>query len=339
MTLNEIWAAARPRLAPKCRACPVCDGRACRGEIPGCGAMGDGSSWTACTEFLARVKLRMDTLHECWKPDASAELFGVKLAAPLCLAPIGGMAHNYNNAITEEHWTLCAVDGAKRAGILPFTGDGAPEEYEMGLAAARANGGFDVPTIKPWRDNGKIIARAQECAALGCPAVACDVDAAAFANMGAAVGQVGAKSPADLEEICAAVPVPFIAKGVMTGEGARKCAGSGCAGIVVSTHGGRVISSAQATGEALIEIRRAVADSLTVIVDGGVRTGADIFKLLALGADAAMIGRPFFVAAVGGGAEGVRLYADTKLAELENVMIMTGCRSIGEIGPDKISLG
>ena len=100
MTLNEIWAAARPRLAPKCRACPVCDGRACRGEIPGCGAMGDGSSWTACTEFLARVKLRMDTLHECWKPDASAELFGVKLAAPLCLAPIGGMAHNYNNAIT-----------------------------------------------------------------------------------------------------------------------------------------------------------------------------------------------------------------------------------------------
>ena len=83
MTLDEIWAKAREMMGPNCRACPVCNGKACRGEVPGVGAMGDGSSWTACTEFLERVKIRMDTLHEPWSPDASVELFGVRLSAPV----------------------------------------------------------------------------------------------------------------------------------------------------------------------------------------------------------------------------------------------------------------
>ena len=71
MTLDEIWARARTLMAPNCRACPVCNGKACRGEVPGAGAMGDGSSWTVCTEFLERVKVRMDTIHEPWTPDTT----------------------------------------------------------------------------------------------------------------------------------------------------------------------------------------------------------------------------------------------------------------------------
>ena len=58
LTLEQVWANARQIMAPNCRVCPVCDGRACRGEIPGVGAMGDGSSWTACVEFLKRCKLK-----------------------------------------------------------------------------------------------------------------------------------------------------------------------------------------------------------------------------------------------------------------------------------------
>lgn len=339
MTLEEIWAKAREIMPPNCRACPVCNGKACRGEIPGVGAMGDGSAWTVCTEFLERVKVRMDTIHEPWTPDASTEIFGVKLALPLCIAPIGGLnGHNYNGAISTADWSLMEVEGGRAAGVLPFTGDGAPSQFYDGLEAARSHGGWNVPTIKPWRDNGKIISRALKCAEAGCPAVACDVDAAAFANMGSAVDMVGAKSPADLEEICSSVPIPFIAKGVMTAEGALKCADAGCAGIIVSTHGGRVITSSQATAEVLPEIRRAVGKRLTIIVDGGIRTGGDIFKVLALGADAAMIGRPFVVAAHGGGAEGVAMYAESKRAELENVMTMCNCRTAADITADKVKV-
>ena len=344
MTLDEIWAEARRLMAPNCRVCPECNGRACRGELPGLGAAGDGSSWTACTEFLNSVKLRMDTLHEPWAPDASTELFGVRLSAPLCLAPIGGMNYNYNGAITDEYWSNSAVTGANRAGILPFTGDNAlGDQYRAGLEAGRANGGINVCTLKPWRDNGIIISRGLECAAAGAPALACDVDAAAFSNMGSSLSRVGPKSVADLREITSNIPIPFIAKGVMTAEGAEKCAEGGCGGIIVSTHGGRVMPAAQATAEVLPEIRRAVGDALTIIVDGGIRTGADIFKVLALGADAAMIGRPFVTAAVGGyalgdGAEGVAAYAGAKRAELENLMIMTNCPDVKSITAGKIAL-
>ena len=337
MTLDEIWSRARTLMAPNCRACPVCNGKACRGEVPGAGAMGDGSSWTVCTEFLERVKVRMDTIHELWTSDTSAELFGARLSAPVCLAPIGGMSHNYNGAISDEQWSNMAVSGSRAAGILPFTGDNAlGTQYELGLSAARANGGWDVCNIKPWRDNGKIIARAVECAKAGCPAIACDVDAAAFANMGSAVSQLAPKSVKDLAEIAAASPIPFIVKGVMTAEGAMKCAEAGCAGIIISTHGGRVITSSQATAEVLPGIRAAVGPALTIIVDGAIRTGYDVFKVLALGADAAMIGRPFVVAAVGGGAEGVELYANARRAELENLMIMTNCRTLADITPGKV---
>ena len=279
MTLDEIWAKAREMMGPNCRVCPECDGRGCKGKIPGVGSMGDGSAWTACVEYLRRVKIRMDTIHEPWEPDASTTLFGVRLAAPLCLAPIGGLnGHNYNGAMSTADWSMMAVTGAAGAGILPFTGDGAPGQLKDGLEAAKANGGLDVATVKPWRDNGKLIAQAQ------------------------------------------------------------RCAEAGCAGIIVSTHGGRVMTDAEATAKVLPEIRAAVGDRLTIIVDGGIRTGADIFKVLALGADAAMIGRPFVVAAHGGGAEGVELYANTKRAELEYMMTMANCPTVKDITAEKISV-
>ena len=339
MTLNEIWDRAREIMGPNCNVCPVCDGRACRGRIPGVGAMGDGSAWTACAEYLKRVKIRMDTVHEAWEPDTSCELFGQRLSLPLAIAPIGGLnGYNYNGAISTADWSRMAVEGGRDAGVLPFTGDGAGHQLEDGLEAAMAFGGFDVPTIKPWRDNGKLVALALKCAEAGCPAVACDIDAAAFANMGSAVKSLGPKSVAELRAVAESLPVPFIAKGVMTAEGALKCAEAGCAGIVISTHGGRVMTDAEATAKVLPEIRAAVGSALTIIVDGAIRTGADIFKVLALGADAAMIGRPFVVAAHGGGVEGVKLYAETKRAELEYMMTMANCRRVSDITSAKVAI-
>ena len=339
MTLDEVWSRAREIMRPNCRVCKVCNGAACRGEIPGLGAMGDGSSWTNCVEFLSRVKINMDTVYESRGQDASLEIFGRRFRYPIFAAPIGGMSHNYNGAMTDRDWTFALVRGAKAAGILPFSGDNANgEQYACGLDAARENEGLNVVTLKPWADNGKLISRAKELEAAGCIAFACDVDAAGFANMGSAVSQLAPKSEAELRELTGSVKIPFLFKGVMTPAGAEKAARAGCAGIIVSTHGGRVIQSAPSTCEVIPELRAAVGNDLKIIADGALRTGTDIFKALALGADAAMIGRPFVVAAHGGGAEGVRLYAESLGEQLKNVMLMTNCAALADVTADKIRL-
>jgi isopentenyl diphosphate isomerase/L-lactate dehydrogenase-like FMN-dependent dehydrogenase len=108
---------------------------------------------------------------------------------------------------------------------------------------------------------------------------------------------------------------------------------------VVSNHGGRVIAETPATCEVLPEIRRAAGDRLKIFVDGGIRSGADVFKALALGADAVLIGRPYSVAAFGGGADGVALYTEKIGRELVGAMLMTGCKTLADITPDKVSVG
>ena len=112
MTLDEVWSRAREIMRPNCRVCKVCNGAACRGEIPGLGAMGDGSSWTNCVEFLSRVKINMDTVYESRGQDASLEIFGRRFRYPIFAAPIGGMSHNYNGAMTDRDWTFALVRGA-----------------------------------------------------------------------------------------------------------------------------------------------------------------------------------------------------------------------------------
>ena len=339
MTVQEVWSNARKIMAPNCKVCKVCNGVACRGQLPGLGAAGDGAAWTACTEFLARVKINIDTVYESAGQDTELQMFGKSFKYPIFIAPIGGMNHNYNGAITDAEYTRELINGAKQAGILPSTGDNAnKQQFELGMQALRETGGMNIITLKPWADTGRLIDSAQKLEAEGAVAFACDIDAAGFANMGSAANLLAPKSVAELKKVTGAVKTPFILKGVMTAAGALKAVEAGCAGIIVSTHGGRVIESAPGTCEVLPEIRAAVGDSLKIIVDGGLRSGTDIFKALALGADAAMIGRPYVVAIHGGGAEGVVLYTEKLGAELRNVMLMTGAKSLADIRPDMVRI-
>ena len=135
----------------------------------------------------------------------------------------------------------------------------------------------------------------------------------------------------ELREIVACAEVPFILKGIMTVRGAEKAAAAGVKAIVVSNHGGRVLDQCPATAEVLGEIADAVGKDLTVLVDGGIRSGMDIFKALALGADGVLIGRPFVTAVYGAEAEGVAVYAEKLKAELKDTMAMCGVRSLSEI--------
>ena len=122
----------------------------------------------------------------------------------------------------------------------------------------------------------------------------------------------------------------------MTPAAAEKAVLAGAAGIVVSNHGGRVLDGVPATADVLNEIAAAVAGRLTILVDGGIRSGVDVFRALALGADGCLIARPYVTAVYGGGPEGVRLLTEKLKAELQDTMLMCGAHSIDEICADMI---
>jgi isopentenyl diphosphate isomerase/L-lactate dehydrogenase-like FMN-dependent dehydrogenase len=117
----------------------------------------------------------------------------------------------------------------------------------------------------------------------------------------------------------------------MTADEAMIALEAGAQAIVVSNHGGRVLDHTPGSAEVLPQIAKLVKGRLKIMVDGGVRSGVDVLKMLALGADAVMIGRPIAIAAVGGGADGVVKYLDKIRAELTSAMVMTGCATIGEV--------
>ena len=122
----------------------------------------------------------------------------------------------------------------------------------------------------------------------------------------------------------------------MTVKGARKALEAGAAGIVVSNHGGRVQDGVPATAEVLPGIAEAVKGQMAVLVDGGIRTGVDVCKALALGADACILARPYVTAVYGGGAEGVRVLTEKVKTELADTMTMCGVHSLAEIDREMI---
>lgn len=123
----------------------------------------------------------------------------------------------------------------------------------------------------------------------------------------------------------------------MTVEDAIAAERAGCDGIVVSNHGGRALDHTPGTIEVLPAIAAQVKGRMAVLMDGGIRDGLDVLKALAFGADAVLIGRPFCLAAVGGGSEGVKLTADHLYNQLVRSMVLTGCPSVREAGRHLVS--
>lgn len=199
--------------------------------------------------------------------------------------------------------------------------------------AIKKAGGLGIPTVKPWN-----VEMVREKMALvkdaGAFAAAMDIDAAGLPFLKNFNPPAGSKSVEELREIVKAAGVPFIVKGIMTVKGALKAKEAGAAAIVVSNHGGRVLDQCPATAEVLEEIATAVDGSMKIFVDGGIRSGTDVFKALALGADAVIIARPFVTAVYGGGREGVEAYIQKIGSELADTMAMCGVSSLAEITRD-----
>jgi isopentenyl diphosphate isomerase/L-lactate dehydrogenase-like FMN-dependent dehydrogenase len=320
----------------KCRICPECNGRVCRGEIPGVGGKGSGAGFTRNVEKLKEIKLNMDTIYHASEVDASIELFGKTFEYPIFAAPIGGLIPCYGEKLTDYEYAKAIVRGCKEAGTIGFTGDGVKDEYFLDpLRAIEENESLGIPTIKPWSKK-EIMERLRASEGKNVPAVAMDIDAAGLAILAQFGKPVSPKSVDDLKGIIDSTKLPFIVKGIMTVKGALKAMEAGAYGIVVSNHGGRVLDHTPATVEVLPRIVQAVGGKMKIFIDGGIRSGLDVLKVLALGADAVLIGRPYAVAAYGGGAEGVKLYTEKIGKELKEGMIMTGCSNLKEIDKDII---
>jgi lactate 2-monooxygenase len=125
--------------------------------------------------------------------------------------------------------------------------------------------------------------------------------------------------------------LPLLVKGVLTADDARHALAAGIDGIVVSNHGGRQVDGAVASLDALAEVRAAVGRDAVVLVDGGIRAGADVVKALALGADAVLVGRPYVYALAVGGEAGVAALIQQLAAETDLTLALIGASSIGEL--------
>ena len=336
MTYQEVLEQARGAMGPYCKACPVCNGVACKNQIPGPGAKGVGDTAIRNYNKWAEIRVNMDTLCENGTPDTGVELFGKTFKYPFFAGPVGAVNLHYSDTYTDMTYNDVLVRACAENGIAAFTGDGTnPDVMTMATKAIGAAGGCGVPTIKPWNID-TIKEKMAQAKASGCFAVAMDVDAAGLPFLKNMTPPAGSKSVAELAEIVKLAERPFIVKGVMTVKGALKAKEAGAAAIVVSNHGGRVLGQTRATADVLPDIAKAVGGKCVVFVDGGIRTGVDVFKALALGADAVLVGRPFVPAVYGGEAEGAKLLFAKLKAELVDTMTMCGAHTLDEITEEKV---
>jgi len=138
----------------------------------------------------------------------------------------------------------------------------------------------------------------------------------------------------DLERYRRLFPGPLVVKGILNPADAIRAAEIGVNGLIVSNHGGRQLDQAPASLDALPAIKAAVGDKLTIMLDSGVRRGADILIAFCLGAQFVFFGRPTLYGAVAGGVSGVKKAVDIFRSEIDLVMGQIGCPSLGQLGPD-----
>ena len=338
MNYNDILTQARGCIGEHCKACPVCNGRACTNKVPGPGAKGTGTVAIKNYEAWQKISVNMDTIFPLKTPDTSLELFGRTFTYPIFAGPVGAVNLHYGDKLDDMAYNRLLVKACADAGIAAFTGDGTnPQVVLSSCEAIREADGTGIPTIKPW-DAATVSEKMKIVRESGAFAAAMDIDAAGLPFLKGLNPPAGRKSVEELAAIIRDAGVPFIAKGIMTVRGAKKAVEAGASAIIVSNHGGRVLDQCPATAEVLPSIAEAVGGKVKIFVDGGIRSGVDVFKALALGADAVVIARPYVTAVYGGGEEGVKIYTEKIGEELRDTMFMCGADTLGDISADMVTM-
>lgn len=260
------------------------------------------------------------------KADIKTTLFGKEFSMPVAMPAFSHLGHYSNRPLSGlEEYSIAA----KECNILNFCGmmenDGFKKIMDVNPTTVRI--------IKPYADNGKIRDQLAFAESVGAFGVGMDIDHI-FGNTGydICMGEEMAAQTSDmLKSYIDSVKKPFIVKGVLSVEDALKCAELGAKGIIVSHHHGRLPYAAPPM-KILPEIKEALkGKDVTIIVDCGVTSGSDVYKALALGADAAAVGRSMLPFLEKDGSDGVCEYIESVGNELRFVMSATGFKKVSEI--------
>jgi isopentenyl diphosphate isomerase/L-lactate dehydrogenase-like FMN-dependent dehydrogenase len=339
-TVEDVRNIAREKLKGICGVYKDCDGdprRLCQGQsygrALGIGGIGSGTSFNNNFLALKKYKLKMKLVGEDFIPDTSYKFFGRKLIMPIMAASVAGVnSFGGDKVISEKELCRSIVIGCRDARTLGWRGDTYTYSLEdsYGLNAIAEAGGLGVKIVKP-RDQETIIKFFNKAEDVRCVAVGIDVDGCGSYAMAKHNRPVFKKSFEELKELVSSTTLPVIVKGIMTIEDALLAKEAGAAAIVVSNHGGRVLDHTPGTAEVLPNIVKEVKGRIKIIVDGGIRTGYDVLKMLALGAESVLIGRDIIRASVGAGLKGVQIHMEYMQQTLAKAMKMTNCKSLRDI--------
>ncbi|MBV6494273.1 MAG: L-lactate dehydrogenase [Turneriella sp.] len=329
-----------------CWVCKVCDGVYCASSVPGMGGPGLMDSFQDNINALQEYKIAPSYIHQIppeKEIDISFQLFHSKaltFSAPILSAPITGSVTNMGGSITEYDYAMETGSAMVALNLIPTFGDGAsPDKYKIGLHAIEGLG-KGIPVFKPRSNQKELILRIKDAEKSGATAWAMDIDGVSFKTMVLKSAETRHKSLEELKELRLASSLPFIIKGVMNIRDAEIAALAGASAIVVSNHGGRVLDALPGTARVLPQIAAWVklnAPKMQVLADGGVRSGADVFRMLALGAEAVLVGRPIAIIAVGYGRCGVQSLIRSYNEELKQTMRVLGISSLKGIRPEHIT--
>lgn len=332
MDYNQVLEEARKNIGPNCKVCPVCNGLGCGHTMPGPGSKAPGNG--ANDNYMAwkKIKLNMDTIVANTPIDTSVEMFGRKFDFPLMTAPIGSIKLQFNPTDDVADFNEKCLAACETRGIMHAFGNGLEKRvWDCAIESGRNHDNRAIPVFNPDSVEGiKALMDMYKGGEL--PSAMCIVvDSAGLPHLRKLHGKGGTKTVEDLRELKEYAGTPMIIKGIMTAKSALKAVEAGADAIIVSNHGGRVLSDTPGTADVLPEIVDAVKGKTKIIVDGGIRSGLDVFKALAIGADMCMICRPVLISYYGGGQEGIECYLDKIKTELIDTMYMCGARSISEI--------
>ncbi len=338
MELTDAREKALERMKGSCAVYKVCDGRADRlcqgikyGKPLGMGGIGKGLTFAANVEALDRLHLKSRLISPHAEPEMKTSFLGHEVAFPILCSSTSGVKISMGGAISELEFARAIMQGCKAARTIGFFGDTAETFQDRpGVQAIREAGGWGVQIFKP-REQKVLLRLIQEAEQTGAIAVGVDLDGAGSVAMALKGQPVFRKSIDELQELVRSTSLPFILKGITSIEDAAAALETDCKVVGVSNHGGRTLDGMPGIADVLPRLVPILKGKVVITADGGVRTGFDALKMLALGTDFVMTGREFIRAAIGGGADGVAAEAGFLSQDLRKAMIMTGCNSLSEI--------
>ncbi len=324
------------------------------------GGAGSEATMRANLEAFERRRLRPRMLRGNTERDISVEVLGTRSPAPFFLAPIGvlSIAHEEGElaaaraaAATGVPLILSSAASHSIEEIAEAMGD-APRWFQLYWAndreicasfvrrAEAAGYGAIVVTLDTlilgWRPRDLRSAYLPFITGEGCaqffsdPVFRSRLDAPPEEDvLTAAIRMLGtfpnlALTWHDLGWLREQTSLPILVKGVLTGDDAMRARAAGVDGVIVSNHGGRQVDGAVAALDALVEVRAALGGDATVLMDSGIRTGADVLKAMALGADAVLLGRPYAYALAVGGQPAVEAAITQLMAETDVTLALMG---------------